>query len=83
MLDELERLNAAHDVLLLMVDAAFRLRAAADVGRMDRGFRRRSRAGRQVLSHRELGELGARVAEWQERSPLAHARAGSTSCESR
>jgi uncharacterized protein (DUF58 family) len=65
MLQKLERLSAAHDLLLLMVDAGF----AYDLPHTSAGwievFDVESGAVR-VLSRRELGELRRRVDEWQQ-----------------
>lgn len=65
MLQELSKLNAVHDVFLIMVDVAFAfqlsLRSAGWVETID------IETGRtEVVSRREFNRLAARVEEWQE-----------------
>jgi uncharacterized protein (DUF58 family) len=65
MLAKLERLNATHDVLLMMVDASFAYALPQtsagwiEVFDVERGDSR-------VLSRKELGQLCRRVCEWQQ-----------------
>jgi uncharacterized protein (DUF58 family) len=64
LLHELSRLNAAHDVFLIMVDARF----AYEVGPLSSGWIEAFdiETGRtRILSRREFGQLAERVGDWQ------------------
>jgi uncharacterized protein (DUF58 family) len=65
MLQKLERLNAAHDLLLLMVDAGFAYELPDTSAGWIEVFDVESGDVR-VLSRRELGKLRRRVGEWQQ-----------------
>jgi uncharacterized protein (DUF58 family) len=65
LLAKLERLSAAHDVLLLMIDAGF----AYDLPRISAGWIEVfdvERGETRILSRKELGQLRRRADEWQQ-----------------
>jgi hypothetical protein len=72
---QLTRLNAVHDVFVMMVDVRF----AFELPRTSAGWIEvfDVETGRaRVLSHRELAQLAERAEEWQERVAAAARRAG-------